>query len=391
MPRPWQASTTSNATSADRGSSSSRTKRAVPTTAPVTRSVATTASRPQQPTSTKSSTSFSRSAASGRGTQAARPLRHPREDLEDGRAIPTVKTSDADQDGCNGCTSRTILHGRRLARPPRFRAVVALHDCGGTDNRTLRLAEVLGLAEEAVDLVGEEPFVRDSSSAASRARSRSFWSLRSRTKRRSEKPDWRAPRSWPSPRISRSRSASSKPSVVSTIASRRSAASSVSSSLGRETSRQYDCSAPRPTRPRSWWSCARPKRSASCTIITVAFGTSTPTSITVVATSTSSSPRLEPRHELAPVGGLELPVQAADAEVAELVLPQALGLVLGRPRAARLRLLDERADDVRLPALAQEAVSRVYASDARSSGIQRVITGLRFAGSTVSSLTSRSP
>ena len=61
----------------------------------------------------------------------------------------------------------------------------------------------------------------------------------------------------------------------------------------RETSRQYDCSAPRPTRPRSWWSCARPKRSASCTIITVAFGTSTPTSITVVATSTSSSRALK--------------------------------------------------------------------------------------------------
>ena len=40
----------------------------------------------------------------------------------------------------------------------------------------------------------------------------------------------------------------------------------------RETSRQYDCSAPRPTRPRSWCSCASPKRSASCTIITVAFG-----------------------------------------------------------------------------------------------------------------------
>ena len=65
-----------------------------------------------------------------------------------------------------------------------------------------------------------------------------------------------------------------------------------SSSRGRETSRQYDCSAPRPTRPRSWCSCASPNRSASWTIMIVAFGTSTPTSITVVATRTSSSPAL---------------------------------------------------------------------------------------------------
>ena len=60
----------------------------------------------------------------------------------------------------------------------------------------------------------------------------------------------------------------------------------------RETRRQYDCSAPRPTRPRSWWSWASPNRSASWTIMIVALGTSTPTSITVVATRTSSSPAL---------------------------------------------------------------------------------------------------
>ena len=40
--------------------------------------------------------------------------------------------------------------------------------------------------------------------------------------------------------------------------------------------------APRPTRPRSWWSWERPNRSACSTIITVALGTSTPTSMTVV-------------------------------------------------------------------------------------------------------------
>ncbi len=42
--------------------------------------------------------------------------------------------------------------------------------------------------------------------------------------------------------------------------------------------------------PRSWCSCERPKRSASSTSMTVAFGTSTPTSITVVATSTCTVP-----------------------------------------------------------------------------------------------------
>ena len=47
---------------------------------------------------------------------------------------------------------------------------------------------------------------------------------------------------------------------------------------------------PRPTRPRSWCSCEMPKRSAFSISITVALGTSMPTSITVVATSTSACP-----------------------------------------------------------------------------------------------------
>lgn len=48
-----------------------------------------------------------------------------------------------------------------------------------------------------------------------------------------------------------------------------------------------------PTRPRSWWSCERPKQSAFSTIITVASGTSTPTSTTVVETRTSILPALK--------------------------------------------------------------------------------------------------
>ena len=92
----------------------------------------------------------------------------------------------------------------------------------------------------------------------------------------------------PSPRRSRSTSASSKPSVVRTIASSRASPSGVVASPTQVAVRRGR--APRPTRPRSWWSWAMPKRSASRITITVALGTSTPTSITVVATSTSSSP-----------------------------------------------------------------------------------------------------
>ena len=82
----------------------------------------------------------------------------------------------------------------------------------------------------------------------------------------------------------------------------------------------------------------------------VAFGTSTPTSITVVATSTSSSPSLNWRITSRRSAGLQLPVQQPDAVARELGAAQALGLGLGGAREPRLRLLDQRADDVRLPA-----------------------------------------
>ena len=60
-------------------------------------------------------------------------------------------------------------------------------------------------------------------------------------------------------------------------------------------SRQRPGASPRPTRPRSWCSWETPNRSASMTTMTVAFGTSTPTSITVVATRTSISPAAKAR------------------------------------------------------------------------------------------------
>ena len=46
-------------------------------------------------------------------------------------------------------------------------------------------------------------------------------------------------------------------------------------------------------RPRSWCSCARPRRSGFSIIIRLELGTSTPTSITVVATSRCISPCLK--------------------------------------------------------------------------------------------------
>jgi hypothetical protein len=46
----------------------------------------------------------------------------------------------------------------------------------------------------------------------------------------------------------------------------------------------------RPTRPLSWWSCRSPKRSACSTTMRVAAGTSIPTSITIVDTSSLQWP-----------------------------------------------------------------------------------------------------
>jgi len=89
------------------------------------------------------------------------------------------------------------------------------------------------------------------------------------------------------------RIAEREPSVVSANAFRRGAASGASDSK-----MQWLAAAPRPTRPRSWCSCASPNRSACSISMTVAFGTSIPTSITVVATSTWTSPSRNARITL---------------------------------------------------------------------------------------------
>lgn len=64
---------------------------------------------------------------------------------------------------------------------------------------------------------------------------------------------------------------------------------------------------PRPTRPQIWWSCARPNLLALRTTMTRAFGTLTPTSMTVVTTSTSMSPRLNASITVVRSSGFCLP------------------------------------------------------------------------------------
>ena len=73
------------------------------------------------------------------------------------------------------------------------------------------------------------------------------------------------------------------------IVARRSCASSVSSRTGGKKKYANARSLLRPTRPRSWYSCASPSMSARSTTSVFALGTSSPDSMIVVQTSTSAS------------------------------------------------------------------------------------------------------
>ena len=91
-----------------------------------------------------------------------------------------------------------------------------------------------------------------------------------------------------------------------------------------------------------------PKRSASSTTITVALGTSTPTSMTVVATSTCDLPVAEGGHRRLLLGRREAAVQQAEAQAREVVGLEALVGLLGRRHLELLALADQRAHDVGL-------------------------------------------
>ena len=97
-----------------------------------------------------------------------------------------------------------------------------------------------------------------------------------------------------------------------------------------------------PTRPRSWCSWAMPNRSALSTTMTVASGTSTPTSITVVATSTSSPPA--GTAPWPPPGSPTASARAAARPAScQLAGGQALELLGGRLRLHPRRVAHQRA------------------------------------------------
>ena len=99
----------------------------------------------------------------------------------------------------------------------------------------------------------------------------------------------------------------------------------------------------------------------------------------------------EPAHPLGPVGGLHLPVDEVDRDRLQRAGRKTRGLRLGGARLDRDRALDERADDVRLPAglhlLDDPAGSRRRASTPGRPREHRVRPG----GSSSSTVTSRSP
>ena len=153
-------------------------------------------------------------------------------------------------------------------------------------------------------------------------------------------PDWRVPSRLPAPRSARSASAIAKPSFEPrTTSSRRMARSSVAS----ESRMQKERCVPRPTRPRSWCSWARPNRSASSITITLAFGTSMPDLDHGRGDEQVHLAGREGRHRRVAQVGLLLAVHDPDAQLRER-RSQSLGLGLGARRLQRVRLGDERHD-----------------------------------------------
>ena len=148
--------------------------------------------------------------------------------------------------------------------------------------------------------------------------------------------------------------------------------------------------------------------------MTVALGTSTPTSITVVATSTSSSPRCERAHHRVLLVGGQPAVQHAQPQARQLALRQLRQHVEHRQRRTaaasrtprrpgsssaslgQLRVADPRAHDVGLVARPRPprapAATPDSNQDGRSAGGTTVVAiGDRPAGSSRSVEISRSP
>ena len=158
------------------------------------------------------------------------------------------------------------------------------------------------------------------------------------------------------------------------------------------TSQHCDSWAPRPTRPRSWCSWAMPKRSASRITITVAFGTSTPTSMTVVATSTSSVAGAEGGHRRLLLGRRHPPVQQPEAQPGELA-GRAAARTSPRPRPPRASRSPRSAGTRRRPGgpPPPRRAPPPTPPPRQSPAAQRVTIGVRPGGSSSRTLTSRSP
>ena len=153
----------------------------------------------------------------------------------------------------------------------------AFRRCQRVSTRPLRLEEELLVLrfEEEGELVPQVVVYRRGRGPRPRWRTRPRGpghhsrSRRSDASLRSLRPFWAVFMIVPSPRRSRSTSASSEPVGGRDQRLDRAATVAVAASSPASTSRPEP---PRPTRPRSWWSWAIPKRSASRMTMTVAFG-----------------------------------------------------------------------------------------------------------------------
>ncbi len=110
---------------------------------------------------------------------------------------------------------------------------------------------------------------------------------------------------------------------------------------------QVPPASPRPIRPRSWCSCASPNRSGCSITITVALGTSIPTSITVVATRTSIRPARNSRITSSRSSALSRPWTRPIARFGHRPC-SSLEHRVGGPQVGLFRFLDHRQDDVDL-------------------------------------------
>ncbi len=126
--------------------------------------------------------------------------------------------------------------------------------------------------------------------------------------------------------------------------------------------------------------------------MTVAFGTSMPTSTTVVETRTCTVAGGERPHHALLLVLAQPAVQQRDAELGKHLGREVVGHLRRGPHVDLRRLLDQRVDDVRLaPGVQLRAARSAYTSSRRDWGMTCVSAGVRPGGSSRITETSRSP